>query len=70
MTWIAITSICLDFIWISFAAGYLGQINYMDQTSAAILTYLMVIGKIVLLFYFLLVEKSFSTTKDEINPIT
>ena len=70
MTWIVITAICLDFIWISFAAGYLSQINYMDQTSAAILTYLMVIVKIVLLFYFLIVEKAFSTAKEEANQIT
>jgi len=67
MTWIVITAICLDVIWISFAAGYLSQINYMDQTSSAILTYLMIIVKIVLLFYFLLVEKAFSTTKEDTN---
>ncbi len=64
MTWIAITAICLDFIWISFASDEMSLINFLKLTSTSVITYILLIIKIVTLFYLLIVEKSFSSTQE------
>jgi hypothetical protein len=60
MTWIVITAMCLDFIWISFAADDVSQINYLKLTSTSVFTYILLVTKVALLFYLLFIEKSFS----------
>jgi hypothetical protein len=65
MTWLTITSMCLDFVWISFAAGQASLINYLDLPAVAILTYIMLVVKAVLLFYLIIIEKSFMLSGEE-----
>jgi hypothetical protein len=64
ISWIGIGAICLDLIWIAFGADQLSQINYLELAWSSILTYLLIIAKIVLLVYMLIIEKAFSSEGD------
>lgn len=61
LVWIVIGGICLDLIWIAFDGDHLSQINYLKLAWCGILTYLLIIVKIVLLLYMLIVQKAFSS---------
>ena len=65
MTWLTIVAICLDFVWISFVAWSISLINFMNLPAADILTYIMIVVKVVFLLYLLLIEKSFSGEEDK-----
>ena len=65
MTWLTIVAICLDFVWISFVAWKISLINLMNLPAADILTYIMIVVKVVFLLYLLLIEKSFSGGDDD-----
>ena len=61
MCWLTITGIVLDFIWLGFVAWKVSLIDYMNLPAADILTYILIVVKVVFLFYLVLVEKAFSS---------
>lgn len=63
LTWIGIGSLCLDIIWLAFCGDKISQINYIFSTWAIILTYILIITKILLLFYLIALEKSLSSSE-------
>ena len=62
--WASIAAICLDFIWLAFSSTEESQIDYMKQDWATVLTYLLLVSKIVLLLYMLLWEKAFQLNEE------
>ena len=63
MTWVVVVCICIDIIWISFAADQLSLINFLKLATVDIFTYILLIVKIILMLYLLLIEKAFASEK-------
>lgn len=66
LSWVSIGAIVLDLIWISFGGDKLSQINYIHLTSCIILTYILIVAKILLLIYLIVVQKSFQQNQDDL----
>ena len=59
LTWLVLSSILMDVIWIVVSSDSLSQINFISMQAAQTLTYLLLVVKACLFGYLLFFEKAF-----------
>ncbi len=61
MSWLIIAAMLLDAIWLVFSSHHVSQINYLNLSSAMVLTYILFGVKVLFFIYLIVFERPFKT---------